>query len=248
MARGRVAGDVTRDFALHDFAGRRIGETASLEEERYIPNVMESERNERALDPAVDGKGHDRPAVHRPVRKGFDAVANRRPDKAQHDADEDDRKRCDNGDRALARKKAKIRRELDLVEAVEGPRRDQADDDAAEDAGLDRRNAHDRNRLDAAELRAHAHRGEKNYVTSGARQCGDAIIVRESDGDADGKEERQIAEDRVAGILHYERNAVRQPREFGGPDAQQNARDGQDGNRQHHAFPDFLEKGEGVLE
>src|SRR5204863_8609060 len=107
---------------------------------------------------------------------------------------------CDNGDGALARKKAKIRRELDLVEAVEGPRRDQADDEAAEDAGLDRRNAHDRNRLDAAEFRAHAHRGEKNYVTSGARQGGDAIIVRESDGDADGKEERQIAEDRVAGI------------------------------------------------
>ena len=63
-----------------------IDEIARLEKERHVPDVMQAERNERALDDAVDREGERRPAVHRPVREALDPFADRRPDKAQHRA------------------------------------------------------------------------------------------------------------------------------------------------------------------
>ena len=108
VARGRIAGDEARDFAVHDLAGGGIGEVAGLEEERHVPDVVQAERNQRALDDAVDREGERRPAVHRPVREGFDAAADRRPDEAQHRADDDDGKRGDDRHGALAREEAEI--------------------------------------------------------------------------------------------------------------------------------------------
>ena len=48
------------------------------------------------------------------------------------------------------------------------------------------------------ELRAHAHRGEEHDIAGRAGERGDAVVVREADGDADGEEQRQIAEDGIA--------------------------------------------------
>ena len=180
--------------------------------------------------------------------KAVDRVADRRPDEAQHRADEDDGKSGDDRHRAFAGEKAEIGRELYFVEAIESPGGDQPDDDAAEDAGLDRRNAHDRLHLDAPQFRADAHRGEKDDVTGGAGQRGDAVVFGQADGDADGEEQRQIAEDRVARFRHDERDALGQPREVRAADAEQDAGDRQHRDRQHHALADLLEEREGVLE
>ena len=54
-------------------------------------------------------------------------------------ADDDDGKRGDDRHGAFAGEKAEIGGQLDFVKSVESPRRDQAHDDAAEDAGLDGR-------------------------------------------------------------------------------------------------------------
>ena len=72
VARGRIAGDEARDFAVHDVAGGGIGVIAGLEEERDVPDVVQAERDERALDDAVDRERERRPPVHRPVRERFD--------------------------------------------------------------------------------------------------------------------------------------------------------------------------------
>src|SRR5436190_12602239 len=67
VARARVARDETRDFAMDDRAGSGIRIVAGLEEERYIPDVVQTKGNERALDDAVNGEGKRRAAMHRPV-------------------------------------------------------------------------------------------------------------------------------------------------------------------------------------
>ena len=56
--------------------------------------------------------------------------------------------------------------------------------------------------LDAAQLRAHAHRGEKDDVAVGARERGDAVVFRQADRDTDGEKQRQVGENRVAGLRH----------------------------------------------
>src|SRR5205809_3373061 len=96
------------------------------------------------------------------MRKGVNAVADRRPNETQHRANENNGERSDDRHGTFAREEAEIRRQLYPVEAIETPGRDHADDDAAEDAGLDRGNAHDRRDLDAAEFCAHAHRDRKS--------------------------------------------------------------------------------------
>ena len=112
VARGRIAGDEARDFAVNHVAGGRIGVIAGLEKERHIPDVMQPERNERALDDAIDREGQRRPPMHRPMRESFDRVADRRPDEAEHRARRDDGERGDDRHGAFARKEAEIAREL----------------------------------------------------------------------------------------------------------------------------------------
>ena len=102
--------------------------------------------------------------------------------------------------------------------------------------------------LDAAQLRADAHRGEEDDVADRAGERGDAVVFRQPDGDADGEEQRQIAEDRVARRGHDLRDALGQPREVRAADAEQDAGDRQHRDRQHHALADLLEEREGVLE
>ena len=46
IACGGISGDVTVDFAAHDFAAGRVQVLASLEEERHVPDVMQAEGNE----------------------------------------------------------------------------------------------------------------------------------------------------------------------------------------------------------
>ena len=126
VAGGRIAGDEARDFALHYLAGAGIDEVARLEEERHVPDVVQAERNQRALDDAVDRECQRRLSMHRPIREGLDRAADRRPDEAENRGRGDDRKSGDDRHRSLAGEKAEIARQLDLIESVEGRRRDEA--------------------------------------------------------------------------------------------------------------------------
>ena len=98
------------------------------------------------------------------------------------------------------------------------------------------------------EVGADAHGGEEDDVTHRAGQRGDAVVVRQTDRHADGEEQRQTSEDRAAGRGHDLRDGIRQPRKVRAAHAEQNAGDREHGNRQHHAFADFLEGRERVLE
>ena len=84
---GRIAGDEARDLAVNDLAGGGIGVIAGLEKERHVPDVVQAERNQRALDHAIDREGERRLLVHRPVRESVDRPADRRPDETEHRAD-----------------------------------------------------------------------------------------------------------------------------------------------------------------
>ena len=172
---------------------------------------------------------------------------NRRPDYAQQRAEGDDGKRRDDRHRPLAGKESKVA-QLEPVEAVEHRRGDQSHEDAAEDTGLDRRNAHQRRRLDAQELREGAHRREEDDIAHGPGERRHAVVVGEPDRDADGEEQRKVSKDRAAGGRHDLREGLGQPREVRAADAEENAGDGQHGDRQHHALADLLEERERVLE
>ena len=52
--------------------------------------------------------------------------------------------------------------------------------------------------LDAETFREDPHRGDEDDVPDGAGERGDAVIVGQPDGDADGEEQRQVTEDRAA--------------------------------------------------
>ena len=168
--------------------------------------------------------------------------------KLSSDAGRDHRKRGNNGHGTFTGKKAEITRELDSIEPVESRRGDEADNDAAEDSGLDRLNPHDRRRLDAAEFRANAHRGEEDNKADCAGESGDAVVIGQANGNADGEEQWQIGKDRAARCRHDLRHDRWQPREVGAADAEQDAGDRQHRHRQHHALADFLQKREGVCE
>ena len=219
-----------------------------LEEERDIPDVVQSERDERAFHDAVERECKGRLPMDGPIREGLDPVADWGPDKAQdHPRDNHGESRNDRHG-ALAGKKAEIARKLDLIEPVEDRGCDQAHDDAAKDAGLDGGNTHDSRRFDPAHLRENAHRSQKHREAHRARKRCNTVVVGQADRDADRKEQRKIGKDRAAGLGHDLRDDLRQPRKIRAADAQQNARHGKHRDGQHHAFADFLEIRKGVGE
>ena len=171
ISRRRITGNKSRDLAVNFFAGRRVEVIARLEEERHVPDVMQSEWNQRALDHAVNREGERRLSVRSPIRKGFDAVADRRPDETQHRADDDNCCRGDDRHRALAGEEPEIGRQLYLIKAIKRLRCDQPDNDPAEYARIDGRDSHDRCRFDPARLRAHSDRGEKDEPADRTRRA-----------------------------------------------------------------------------
>jgi hypothetical protein len=227
---------------MDDRAGLGVGVIPSLEEEWDVPNVVQAEGNQGAFDQAVDGERQRRPAVHRPVREAIDRITNGRPDKAEDRADEDHGERGNDGDRALAREEAEVTGELDFVEAIECPRRDQPHDNSAEHAGLDRRDTHNARGFDAAQLGADAHRREEDDVADRPGECGDTVVFGQSDGYTDGKEQGQVREDRVTRGGHHLGDDLGQPCEVGAAHAEQDARHGEHRDRQHHALADLLEE------
>ena len=125
VAGGRIARDEACDFAMHRLAGARVDEFSRLEKERHVPDVVQAERNQRALDDTVNGERQRGLPVHRPIRESLDRVADRRPDEAQDHRGDDNCKGRDNRHRALAREKAEVSGQLNLIKAIENRGRDE---------------------------------------------------------------------------------------------------------------------------
>ena len=122
-----------------------------------------------------------------------------------------------------------------------------AGEDAAEDAGLHGRDAHDRTGLDVPDPRHDAHGGEHHQVADRGGDGGDAVVLGEAERDADGEDQRQVGEDHVARVLHQSAKRVPESMEVGRADAQQQTRDRQHRDRQHQGLADFLQECESVL-
>ena len=119
MASRGIASGEPIDLSANDLPGLGVHVLPDLEEERDVPNVMQAERNERALDDAIDRERDRGIAFRRPVREHIDLAADRRPHEAQHDPDEHRRERGQNWHRPLPGEEPEIRRQLPIERTIE---------------------------------------------------------------------------------------------------------------------------------
>jgi hypothetical protein len=233
---------------LTGLAGARVDVAAHLEEERHVPDVVQAERDQQAFDEAVDRGGGARRADRGPVRERADALpiggqTNDSTTPSRSPPPRDDRHE------ALAGEEAEVRGQRDAVVAVEQEGRQPAGQDAAEHTGLDRRQAHDGVGLDAHQVRHHAQRHGGHEVADRRGDRRDAVVVRESQRDADREDQRQVAEDHVARVLHHLQQRERHVAvEIGRAQAEQQAGHRQHRHRQHQRLADFLQSCKGLLE
>ena len=104
-----------------------------------------------------------------------------------------------------------------MIKAVESPGGDKADNDAPEHAGLDRWEFPWRSPFRSRVFAQDAHGGEEDDQADRACERGHAVIIGQPDGDADGEKQRQVAENRSAGLRHDLRDDLRQPEKFALP-------------------------------
>ena len=245
--------------------------------EGEVEDVVQTERNERALDDAED----ERTDVARPrneTAEGEDALLGERPDEVHGDADKEKDHRRDDRDEARSAEEGERIRQDDLVVLIVQPRDADADDDAAEYAHLERHDAagcRDRAlehmRRDApvrqdlpAELQHGVARGVHDEERDHRGERRDFLFrLCHADGDADGEDDRQISEDGAARTCHdgeqrMQRRAapedaaetVRLYRRWVGErraDAEQDACDRQNGDGQHEAAANPLEHTENLI-
>ncbi len=140
----RVVGELGEPHALvarDDLAGL-VGVLTELEPERAVPDVVQPERDERALDQSEDEHADRTEALDR-ICEGVDRLADRRPREAADQAQEQGEGGGGDGHEPLAGEEAQDRRQLDPEPLVVAPGRQGTDDDAAEDAGLQGRDPED---------------------------------------------------------------------------------------------------------
>ena len=81
-----------------------------------------------------------------------------------------------------------------------------------------------------------AHRREEDDVADARGERGDAVVLGQPDRHADGEEQRQVREDRVARLRHHAaRRSPAASEKLAAADAQQDAGHRQHRDRQHHA-------------
>ena len=108
VAGRRIACDEARDFPVHRLAGAGIDEFARLEKEGNIPDVVQTERDERAFHDAIERERNGRLSMDGPIREGLDPVADWGPDKAQDHRRDNHGESRDDRHRPLAGEKAEI--------------------------------------------------------------------------------------------------------------------------------------------
>ena len=165
--------------------------------------MVQAQRNQHAVGEPVDERAKCTRAADELAEAGQPRVEDR-IEVAHREREEQTGHRHHDRDEAPASEESEVRRQLDGVIAVEEPRGEQADEDAGEHAVVDQglvailvdlAGEHDRRH--GLEHRLHhqvAHHGGQRRRTVG--------LLGESDGDADGEEQREVGEHRVACGAH----------------------------------------------
>ncbi|CRQ64570.1 hypothetical protein PAERUG_P47_London_12_VIM_2_12_12_01943 [Pseudomonas aeruginosa] len=223
LAALRVAGEIARQVAGDDAPGFRVGEATEDEPHQVVEDVVQPGDDQQAVQHA-EGEGAEAAAFQHELAEAVDALLQRWPDHPEQQAQAD---RADpGGDRheAAAAEERQVFRQLHVLEAVIQGASHQAADDAGEHAHVDAR-------IDHLEHRDH------HQVADGAGEAGGAIVVAsETDGDADGEDQRQVGEDRLAGVVDQ-----RNVEQVDVAQAQQQAGDRQDRDRQHQGAAQALQ-------
>ena len=245
--------------------------------ERQIKDVVQSEGDQGAFDDAENQRADIARARHK-AAKSEDALLCERPDEVHGDADEEECDGGDDGNEPRAAEEGERVRQHDLVVLVVQPGDAESDDDAAEDAHLERKDAaawgdrslkhRGRNGAVGEDLAAELEHGVAGRVHDEegdhGREGRDLLFrFGHADGDADGEDDRQIAEDGAACTRHdgeervecraFAENRSKTVRFYGRgirkrrADAQEDTGDRQYGDGQHETSPDALEYAENFV-
>ena len=114
----------------------RIGELTDLHLERYVPNMVQTKWYQRTLNQTVDAKGDNRVLISRPLREGLDRGSDRRPNKGQHNAQENGSQTRNDRNKTFTGKETQIFREFNTVETVEHIGRNRARDDPTQHTSI----------------------------------------------------------------------------------------------------------------
>ena len=236
--------------------------------ERDIEHMVQAERDERALDEAIQPGARIARGEHERAQR-VNAGLDHRPDEVHRNADQQIDRRGDDRHKARAAEKAEHLRQLDFVKAVVQCGHAQADDDAAEHAHLQRVNAeHARGRagqVGRAKVVDHCADGRVHDKECDDRgEGGDLLLLLcHADRHADCKDQRQVVEHNRARIVehlqdriddrawaHDAHQAVGLEHGFVGEraaDAEKQAGDRQNGDRQHKRTADALQYAENLI-
>ena len=225
--------------------------------------MVEAEGDQGALHQAVDeGAGVAR--ADDQVAQHADADLDHRPDVEHGDAHQQVDGGADDGDKAGAAEEGEHLGQLDLIEAVVKGGHTQAHDDAAEDThlqggdaqhrggGVGRHGVHAACGIDHG-----ADGGVHHQVGDGARQGRHFLFLfGHADGHAHGKQQGQVVEDGAAALVHDVQHGVDEGAGMDDPgeaiglqhgfvgegtaDAQQQTRNGQQGDGQHEGAANTL--------
>ena len=212
----------------------RVGVFTNLHLERNVPDVMQTERHQAALNKAVDTKRHNRVLVSSPLGEGLDSRTDRWPDEGEDHAHEDRSQTRDDRHEALTGEEAQILRELDAVEAIEHVGSNRTRDDPAENTGI--RKVFRRNlfrRQMQHQRRNHGHGFHHDAIGNHCRQRRHAVIIGEAKCNTDSENQRHISKNGTARFCHNMGNHFWKPSEVSRTDAKQDPCDGQYGNGQH---------------
>jgi len=132
---GRVAGGEAGELSGDDVAGGG-GVVAVDEPDVGVDDVVQSDRNQQTVDEAVDECADDAGATYERAHPGQPGVEDRIEVAEREAHDQAGQGRYDRYE-ASAPEESQIWGQLNVVVAVEQPRRDQTDGDAGEDAVVD---------------------------------------------------------------------------------------------------------------
>ncbi len=209
--------------------------------------MVQPQGDEHAVDEAVEEGSEHAGATDELADRGQPGVE-QRVEPTHAEADRQARQRDHDGDESAAAEEAEVRRQLDVVVAVEEPGGDQAEDDAAEDAVVDRRLLarhvgdpveHDRGHRGEDRL----HHEVASHRCQGGRPVG---LASETDGHADREEQGEVGEDGAArGAHRLEERAddggVDLAQQVGLAEPEQDAGRGKQSDRQHEALAESLQ-------
>ncbi len=229
LAAFRVAGKIAGQVAGDDGAGGWVGKAAEHKPRHVVEDMVQAGDDQQAVEHAKH-EGTKATAFHQQHAKTVDAVLDRRPDQAKDHPQGDRRKPGDNRHKPSPTKEGQVLRQLDVLEAVIQPTGHQAAGDTGEHAHVDG-GVH------------HLERGDHHQVTNRPGQtCRAVIVAGKTHRNTDGEDQRQVGENCLPSIVHH-----RDVQKIGVAQAQQEAGDRQNRDRQHQRAAEALQAFDKVL-